>query len=85
MIKDYKKKNYNDNFNFVAVSKWLMHKAQQSKVFKKYNLTHIPNNIDKSDFKIIDKKSAKRFLNINTNKQIICYGSQNPLLTNEYV
>ncbi len=78
MIKDYKKKNYNDNFNFVAVSKWLMHKAQQSKVFKKYNLTHIPNNIDKSGFKIIDKKSAKRFLNINTNKQIICYGSQNP-------
>ena len=40
-----------------------MHKARD-KVLK--NITYTcPNNIDKSDFKIIDKKSAKRFLNIS--------------------
>ena len=78
LLKKYKKKNYNHNFNFVAVSKWLMNEAQKSNVLKNFNIIHIPNNINKDDFEIIEKNIARKYLNIYTEKQIICYGSQNP-------
>lgn len=77
-IKNYKKKNYNNNFNFVAVSKWLQKEAQQSIVLKNFNILQIDNNINTDDFKFIDKQVARADLNITTKKHIICYGAQNP-------
>ena len=77
-LKIYKKKNYNNNFNFVAVSKWLQKEAQQSSVLKNFNILQIDNNINTDDFKFIDKLVARKDLNITTKKHIICYGAQNP-------
>ena len=78
IIKNLKKKNYNKNFHFIAVSDWLRNKAQKSSTLKEYDIKRIYNNINTNDFDIITKKQAKSFLKISTKKKIILYGAQNP-------
>ena len=78
IIKNFKKKNYNKNFHFIAVSDWLRNKAQKSSTLKDYDIKRIYNNINTNDFDIITKKQAKSFLKISTKKKIILYGAQNP-------
>ena len=78
IIKNFKKKNYNKNFHFIAVSDWLRNKAQKSSTLKEYDIKRIYNNINTNDFDIITKKQAKSFLKISTKKKIILYGAQNP-------
>ena len=78
IIKNYKKKNYNKNFQFIAISDWLKNKAQISSVLKHFKISRIYNNINIRDFNLIDKNSARSTLKISTSKQIILYGAQNP-------
>ena len=77
-IQNFKKKNYNNNFQFVAVSNWLKNKAEKSNILKDYNIKKIDNNIDLKNFQLIAKSTARSTLNIVTTKQIILYGAQNP-------
>ena len=77
-FKKLKHKSYNQNFNFVSVSNWLQLLAQKSSVLKDFKIKHIDNNIDLNDFSLISKKIAKEILNIDTEKQIILFGAQNP-------
>lgn len=78
IIQKYKKKNYNKNFVFVAVSNWLKNKAEKSYVLKEHNIIKIDNNIDLTSFDNITKDIAMSSLKISTTKQIILYGAQNP-------
>jgi glycosyltransferase involved in cell wall biosynthesis len=78
IMQNIKKKNYNKNFHFVAVSDWLRKKAEKSFILKGYNIKKIDNNIDLKDFSLITKNTARRKLNISTKKHIILYGAQNP-------
>lgn len=78
LIQNYKKKNYNINFNFVAVSDWLKVKAEKSFVLDKFKVSRIYNNIDVKNFKNISKEESKKSLNIETDKNIILYGANNP-------
>ena len=78
LIQNFKKKNYNKNFHFIAISDWLKNKAKKSNVLKEYDVKRIYNNIDLKDFISIPKDDAKLFLGISTKKQIILYGAQNP-------
>jgi glycosyltransferase involved in cell wall biosynthesis len=78
MIQNFKKKNFNKNFQFIAISDWLKKEAEKSSVLKNYNIKRIYNNIDIKDFKFIEKNSARFILNIKTKKKIILYGAQNP-------
>ena len=78
IIQNFKKKIYNKNFQFVAVSNWLKNKAEKSNVLKEYDIKKIDNNIDLKNFDLIKKDIARVTLNISTNKQIILYGAQNP-------
>ncbi len=77
-MKNYKKKSYKGNFQFVAVSDWLKKKAKKSVVLNEHNILKIDNNIDLSEFNNISQREARDILNINTKKQIILYGAQNP-------
>ena len=77
-FKTFKKKCYNSNFHFVAISEWLQKEAQRSLVLKNRDIKKIYNNIDLSKFKILLKKKAKEELGINTQKKIILYGANNP-------
>jgi len=78
LMQNFKKKNYNKNFQFVAVSNWLKNKAEKSFVLNKHDIKKIDNNIDLKDFSLIDNNTAKQDLGISTKKQIILYGAQNP-------
>lgn len=77
-MQNFKKKNYNKNFQFVAVSNWLKNKAEKSFVLNKYNIKKIDNNIELKDFSLINNNIARQDLGISTKKQIILYGAQNP-------
>ena len=78
MMQNIKKKNYNKNFHFVAVSNWLKKKAENSYILRDYDIKKIDNNIDIKDFSLLAKNTARTKLNISTKKQIILYGAQNP-------
>lgn len=78
IMQNIKKKNYNKNFHFVAVSNWLKKKAENSYILKDYDIKKIDNNIDIKDFSLLAKNTARTKLNISTKKQIILYGAQNP-------
>jgi glycosyltransferase involved in cell wall biosynthesis len=77
-MQNFKKKNYNKNFQFVAVSNWLKNKAEKSFVLDKYNIKKIDNNIELNDFSLINNNIARQDLGISTKKHIILYGAQNP-------
>ena len=77
-IKQFKKKVFKDNFQFIAVSNWIKDKAKNSIVLKNREVIKIDNNIEIKDFRIIDKVKARNFLGISTKKNVILYGAQNP-------
>ena len=77
-LEKIKKKYYKKNFKFVAVSDWLKTKAEKSFVLKDHKVIKINNNIDFNNFTQIHKEEAKKILKINTKKNIILYGAQNP-------
>ena len=78
IIKNYKFKQYNKSFYFVAVSNWLRDKAKESLILKNKNVYQIDNNVEIENFEIINKDAARSFLGIKTTKQILLYGAQNP-------
>ena len=78
LMQAFKKRNYTKNFHFVAISDWLKNKAKRSLILEDYKVMKIDNNIELKDFDLITKKEARSILNINTKKQIILYGAQNP-------
>ena len=78
LLKNYKKKIYNKNFQFVALSNWLKTKAEKSEIINNNQIIKIDNNIQLKDLIVIDKDIAKSILGLRTEKQIILYGAQNP-------
>ena len=77
-MKNYKKKIYSKNIQFVAISDWLKMQAEKSSVLEGYNIKRIYNNIDLRDFNIITKEKARSILKISTKKKVILFGAQNP-------
>lgn len=67
-------KKYN-NLHFVSPSKWLYECAQESALTKDKPLYHIPNVLDRSRFKPVDKKVAKEILNIGQEEKVILFGA----------
>ena len=78
LLKKYKKKIFEKNIQFIAISNWLKNKAKQSDVLKNYDIKTIYNNININDFELIDQVEAKLSLNISTKKKILLFGAQNP-------
>ena len=78
LLQNLKMKNYPTNTKFIAISNWLKTQAEKSKILKDENISTIYNNIDLDDFNVTSKNSARKILNISTNKKIILYGANNP-------
>lgn len=73
-----KKKHWKNNeFNFVTPSRWLSECLKESELFKGIQSTIIPNGLDINLFKPINKKIAKKILNIADNKKVILFGAVN--------
>lgn len=77
-IQKKKLKYYEKKIQFVAVSNWLKKFAKKSYALKNKNILKIDNNVDTKNLVNFNRESAKQFLNLKTNKQIILYGAQNP-------
>ena len=65
------------NLNIVAPSKWLLDLSKKSFAFKGKLHTHIFNPLPTSIFKPIDKKTARKILNLPENGKIIVFSSAN--------
>ncbi|GAA4815297.1 glycosyltransferase [Litoribaculum gwangyangense] len=61
------------NLHIVTLNNWMYAEAKKSDVFKKFPIHIIPNGIDSSVFKIIDKNYARGSLGLPMDKKIILF------------
>jgi glycosyltransferase involved in cell wall biosynthesis len=77
--KEFKKKMHLyaqfQNLHFVSPSKWLYNCAKESLLTKNKPVYYIPNILDETLFKPIDKIVAKQALNINADETVIAFGA----------
>lgn len=71
----------NSNIHFIAPSKWIADLIYNTGYIKNYP-TIIPNSVDTTIFKHLDKKSSRMLLGLEINRFIILISSAN--LTNKY-
>ena len=70
-----KQKIYSDHIHFICPSNWLATETSKSALTKNNPVTVIPNTLDLSEFKPIDREQAKKYFGIQTNKKIILFVS----------
>jgi glycosyltransferase involved in cell wall biosynthesis len=63
------------NLYFVSPSQWLHNCAKESLLTRDKPLFYIPNILDITLFKPIDKTTAKQILNIDTEETVIAFGA----------
>lgn len=72
-----KKKLYDlDAIQFVTCSKWLQKEAQESALMKDCNILSIPNPIDTSFYKPMDKQEARRVLGLPQDRKLVLFVAQ---------
>ena len=73
-----KGKTFRDlNLTVVTPSHWLAECARKSSLFKDFRVECIPNGIDTSLYRPIDKRFAREVLRLPQDKQLILFGSLN--------
>lgn len=73
-----KRKAYKDlHLTIVSPSKWLAECAKRSSLLSDLKVEVIPNGLNTSIFKPIDKLTARSILNLPKNKKIILFGAIN--------
>lgn len=70
--KEYSKIN---NLTIVGLSQWLAEVAKESSLFKGRRIVNIPNAIDITVFKPIDKEKARAFLGLEKDKKYLLFGA----------
>ena len=63
------------NLFFISPSKWLFDCAKQSALTRNKPIFHIPNLLDHTIFKPLDKNTAKQIFNIDPNERVILFGA----------
>lgn len=72
-----KKKLYDlDAIQFVTCSKWLQKEAQESALMKDCSILSIPNPIDTSFYKPMDKQEARRVLGLPRDRKLVLFVAQ---------
>lgn len=66
-----------DNLHWVTCSQWLAGVLKSSSLLKSHQVTPIPNPIDSSVFKPLDKDAVRKKLGIATNKKQILFVAMN--------
>lgn len=64
-----------DNFVLTAPSNWLAREIGKSAVFQGKKVNVVPNGLDTSIFRPVDKKLARRRLPVSPHKRIIAFGA----------
>ena len=65
----------NLNLTIVTPSNWLAECARASSLFKDFRIEVIPNGIDLSLYRPIDKKTARELLGLPVDKTLVLFGS----------
>lgn len=65
------------DLHLAPISGWLADCARASPLLRAYPLTVIPNGLDTTHFRPIDKQAARREWNLPPNKRILLYGAIN--------
>lgn len=71
------------NLSFVAPSKWLYECAKSSSLAKGHSVYYLPNLLDGTVFRPLDKDFCRTVLNLPKDKKIVLFGADNAL-TNPY-
>ena len=77
-----KVKYLNKDITIICISKWLEKLAKQSHVFKNNKIYTIPLTINVNDWKPVDKNSAKKKLNFDSNKKHFLFSAYNGINDN---
>lgn len=74
-----KRKLYSEinDLNIIAPSKWIMNCAKQSPLLQNKRIEYIPNGVDCSIFKPLNKYEAKKELGIDEAKTILLFSAAN--------
>ncbi|TKK70330.1 glycosyltransferase [Ilyomonas limi] len=64
-----------DNLFFISPSKWLYSCSKEAMLIKNKPLFHIPNILDNTLFKPINKQEAKKVFNIGSNEAVVAFGA----------
>lgn len=64
-----------NNLTIVGLSKWITNCAKESKLFQSKNIINLPNPINTTIFKEIDKSEARELCNLPKNKKLILFGA----------
>ena len=67
----------NNHITFVACSTWLANKAKISGLSKNHRIVSIPNPIDVSLFRMVDKASSREKLGLPKDKKLLLFGAVN--------
>jgi len=67
--------SFNFDFELIAISNWLANKAKESLLFKNKTISVIPCLLDFDQWSPLEKKQARKILNLNLNKKFILFSS----------
>ena len=70
-----KEKSYPASMVIVCPSRWLLECSHASNLFRHRTLYNIANTINTNMYKPIEKKTARRILNLDENKKYILFGA----------
>jgi len=74
-VVQYKKKMLPRSMRLVGISHWLSECAEESDVFRGYDISTISNNINTTEFFPVDKGHARQMLGLSSEKKIVLIGS----------
>jgi len=74
-VVQYKKKMLPKSMRLVGISHWLSECAEESDVFRGYDISTISNNINTTEFFPVDKGHARQMLGLSSEKKIVLIGS----------
>ncbi|MFA0079699.1 glycosyltransferase family 4 protein [Vibrio artabrorum] len=63
------------NLSIIGLSKWMEKEARTSKLFSGCNITNLPNPINVSTYKKLDKQYCRKVLNLPADKQLVLFGA----------
>ena len=64
------------NLTIVAPSRWLANQARSSKLFRNKRIEVIPNGLNTEIFKPINRKTARKYLNLPMEVPVLLFGAQ---------
>ncbi len=64
-----------NNLTVVGLSKWIADLAKKSTLFSNLKVINLPNLIDATVYKALDKNYSRQLYNLSLEKKLICFGA----------